>query len=165
MRAIVPISRLAVWSACLVLLAGCGTLIADYSEQAYQNATTLKAETQAMMSKASEAYPQHSTSVEALSTRIDAAYEFAKGTNHNQLSARQWELLKDPSRNLYGGFVARWKARGTVNAVVIRESKKQVAETFDYIICLEVNKQSKKACSSLEPAAPAAVQAETEAQP
>lgn len=42
-------------------------------------------------------------------TKIDIAYEYAKGRPKNAISARQWEILKGPNRHLLGGFLQRWK--------------------------------------------------------
>ena len=48
--------RAAVVFAVLVYLCGCTPLIGPYSPTAYQNATSLKAETLALMEKATEPY-------------------------------------------------------------------------------------------------------------
>lgn len=128
-------------------LAGCAPLIADYSLEAYKNATTLKAETQALIDKSNERYSNHASEVDALMTKINAAYEFAAGTPYNQLSARQWDILRDPNRRLVGGYMALWKQRGIIPHTAFRKDQKnQIGEAFDEIICLEANKLSLKPC-------------------
>ncbi len=130
------------------LLQGCGSLIAGYSLEAYKNATTLKAETAALIDKSGESYSSHKAEVEALNTRINAAYEFAAGIPHNELTAAQWQILRDPNRDLYGGYIRDWSRAKTVSPA-FREAKKiQIGRAFDFIICLEANKQAAQQCST-----------------
>lgn len=132
-----------------VSLAACSSLpIGEYSLQAYTNATTLKAETLALVARADEPYSSHVAQVDALNVRIDAAYEFAAGIPNNQLSAEQWRIMRDPNRNLYGGLVRMWRENGRLSSFFLAEAKAQIAEGFDYIICLEANKQAASACRS-----------------
>ena len=111
-------------------LSGCGRLIADYSLDAYRNATSLKAETLAMIDKANEPYSKHAPAVDALNIKIDAAYEFVAGIPGNELSAQQWAILKDPNRNSYGGFVKFWKAHGSVSPAVSRRREEEHRRGF-----------------------------------
>ena len=135
------------------LLSGCGRLIADYSLDAYKNATSLKAEALAMVGKSTEPYAKHAKDVDALNVKIDAAYEFANGIPENQLSAQQWAIIKDPDRHLYGGYIKFWKAHGPVSAFFREGAKKNIGAAFDEIICLEVNKQSLTSCPAAVAAA------------
>lgn len=131
----------------LLLLAGCAPLIADYSLEAYKNATTLKAETLDLMDKSSGSYTSHKKEIDTLTTKINVAYEFAAGTPYNQISAAQWQLLRDPKGSLYGGYIAYWKQRGSIPRPVARmEAKALIGKAFDEIICLEANKQTLKSC-------------------
>lgn len=130
-------------------LAACSSLpIGEYSLQAYTNATTLKAETLALVSKGTESYSGNAVAVEALNVKIDTAYEFSAGTANNQLSAQQWNIMRDPNRDLYGGFIREWRSRGHLPVYLVGEWKAQIAESFDYIICLEANKQASTTCST-----------------
>lgn len=132
------------------LLQGCGSLIAGYSLEAYKNATTLKAETAALIDKSGESYSLHKEEVEALNTKINAAYEFAAGIPHNEITAAQWQIVRDPNRDLYGGYIRDWKRAGTVSPA-FREAKKiQIGRAFDFIICLEANKQAAQQCSAAQ---------------
>lgn len=130
----------------LTIIPACAPLIASYSLEAYKNATTLKAETMALVGKSHEPYSRHAAEIEAHSTKLAAAYEFAAGRPYNQLSARQWAILLDPDRALYGGFVQFWQANSSVSPAFRDEFRGQIAEAFDLIICLEANKQSLSAC-------------------
>lgn len=129
-------------------LGACAPLIAEYNAEAYKNATTLKAETLAMMDKAREPYGRHRKDVDTLTTKINAAYEYSAGFASNQLSAQQWNILRNPDGNLYGSFVRLWQARGTLGAGYRSEKKIDIAEAFDYLICLEANKREPRPCSA-----------------
>lgn len=124
----------------------CTPLIGPYSPTAYKNATSLKAETLALMDKATEPYPKYAEKADSLMVGINKAYEYVNGIPSDSLSARQWEILKDPDGNLIGRFFSRWKSRGTLGRVYIDEFKGITSEAFDEIICLEANKKSAKLC-------------------
>jgi hypothetical protein len=117
--------------------------ISPYSQFAYQQATSLKVEALALMDKATEPYENHKKEVEELQTKIEKAYEYVKGQPKNEFSARQWEILKDPERNLLGGFLKRWKKDSTLSNVFIKEAKGLVADAFDTISGLESGKIKK----------------------
>jgi hypothetical protein len=128
-------------------LCGCGSLISEYSIEAYKNATTLKAETLALVDKSTSDYSRNAKDVDELTTKINAAYEFSAGLPSNELSARQWDILRDPNGNLYGGFVKRWKTSGRVSPAYRDEKRDQLGQAFNYIICLEANKKEAKSCT------------------
>jgi hypothetical protein len=77
---------------------------------------------------------------------IDKAYEFVRGIPSNSISARQWEILKDPQGDLLGKFFLRWRQRGILNDVYIEEFRVLIADAFDEIICLEANKKKSSSC-------------------
>jgi hypothetical protein len=129
-----------------IWLIGCAPLISEYSLDAYKNATTLKAEVGAMVDKSGDAYASREDEVEALTTKIDAAYEFAAGLPDNALSTGQWQRMRDPEGGLYGGFVRLWREKTKTSPFYRKEKKKQLGAAFDYIICLEVNKRRARAC-------------------
>ena len=140
-------SRIAGLLCVLFLLSGCAPLIAEYSLEAYKNATSLKAEALDLIDKSGEPYARRREEAEALTTKINAAYEFAAGTAYNQLSARQWQILRDPNGQLYGGYITFWKRRGTMSNPRFRmHAKNLIGAAFDEIICLEANKQALKPC-------------------
>jgi len=132
------------------LIAGCAPLIGPYSPTAYQNATSLKAATLALMDKATQPYADHEKEVEALRVEIDKAYEFVNGIPSNSISAKQWRILKKADGDLLGKFFLRWKERGVLSPVVIDEFKALVADAYDEIICLEANKKEATKCGAKE---------------
>jgi hypothetical protein len=122
------------------ILAACSNLIAVYSQTAYEQATSIKAESLVLMSKATEPYSQHAQQVAALMLNVDKAYEYAKGRPRNEISTEQWAKMKDPNSNLLGGFLKRWQERGQLNPVFVKEAEAQIAKAFDQIIELESGK-------------------------
>lgn len=126
-------------------LAACSSLIAAYSQTAYEQATSIKAESLVLMNKATQPYSQHAQEVEALMLNVDKAYEYAKGRPKNEISTEQWAKMRDPNNNLLGGFVKRWKEQGQLSPVFVKEAEAQIAKAFDQIIELESgkNKESK----------------------
>ena len=92
------------------------------------------------MSKATDSYDEHEKEVEALVRQLDKAYEYDRGRQLNQITIAQWDILRDPNRDLVGGFLKMWKAKVTLRATFIAEKKKQVGDAFDQIIQLESGK-------------------------
>jgi hypothetical protein len=64
----------------------------------------------------------------------------------NQLSAQQWQILRDPNGNLYGSFINLWKQAGSLGAAYRNDKKTQLGRAFDFIICLEANKKEATPC-------------------
>jgi len=126
----------------------CAPLISQYDAESYKNATSLKAEVEALVDSSSEDYVIHKKDVEELTTKVNIAYEYAAGIPNNTISARQWDVLRDPDGTLYGEFIRVWKQQRTLGPVFRSEVRKQLDEAFDYIICLEANKKVTEACSS-----------------
>jgi hypothetical protein len=121
------------------LLVACST-IATYDQNAYDKATGAKAEAMALMDKASGSFSSHEKEIEAVSLTIDKAYEYDRGRALNSITVKQWEILRDPNRNLFGGFIRRWREKGSLREAYITEKKPDIAEAFDQIIELERGK-------------------------
>jgi len=118
--------------------------ISPYSHFAYQQATSLKVEALALMDKATDPYANHEKEVKELESKIEKAYEYDKGRPKNKLSTAQWEILKDPNRNLLGGFIIRWEKDKKLSLTFIKETKGLVADAFDTISGLESGKIKKR---------------------
>ena len=129
------------------VLAACQTMrIAPADPAALQAAAELKVETLALMAKAGEPFAQHRAEVEAVTGKMNTAYELAAATPNNELVTREWAVMRDPERDLYGGFVKRWETSGKIGRAFREEASAQVSEGFDYIICLEQAKRSGTEC-------------------
>lgn len=74
-------------------LGACSPLLADYSLDAYRNATSLKAEVGALVDEAGEPFTEHEAEVRSITVKVDAAYEFAAGIPHNELARVQTQSL------------------------------------------------------------------------
>ncbi|XPV70535.1 MAG: hypothetical protein ACNI25_08105 [Halarcobacter sp.] len=122
------------------IISGCSLLIDKYDTVAYQNATSIKVDSLELMDKATQPYSKNKIIVDRLKVKVEKAYEYAKGRPKNELVTKQWEIMKDPSRNLLGGFLARWKEKGTLSKIFIIETKRNVSLGFDQIIGLESGK-------------------------
>jgi len=130
------------------MLSACwGPKIGPYSEVAYQNATSLKAETLGIMEKATEPYDAHKVEVENLFVEVNKAHEFVKGVPSNSISSQQWEILIKRDGDLIGKFFSRWSESKILTKTYIDEFKPIVSDAFDEIICLEANKKTVKQCS------------------
>jgi hypothetical protein len=125
--------------AVIVVLNAC--TIAPFSQQAYEQATSLKAEALILMDKATDSFSRHKSEVEAIKLDLDKAYEYAKGRPQNEISTRQWEIIKDPGRGSLGGFLKRWEDKEQLDQSFINEAKGIVSDSFDIVIELESGKQ------------------------
>ena len=130
----------------VLCLSACSPLIGPYSPTAYKYATSLKAETLALMSKAKEPYAKHAAKTDALFVEFHKAHEYVKGVPGNSISAAQWAILIKEDGDLAGKFFMRWKERTTLSPAYIQEFKKLISDAFDEIICLEANKKSASKC-------------------
>lgn len=118
------------------VLSGCST-ISTYDQTAYQNATNAKAETFALMDKATNSYSSQAKEIQALRLTLSKAYEYDKGRPLNQITVEMWEVLLDPSRDLVGGFLRDWEADQTESKTFVDDKKEQIGEAFDVISGLE----------------------------
>jgi len=140
--------RLFLLGIALLAVSACAPLIAPYSLEAYKNATSLKAETLAMIAESGDPFAQHEADVKALKIKLSAAQEFAAGMPMNRLSAAQWAIMNDPDGGLAGEHWALWERQGTMSAAVIAAQLRQIGAAFDEIICLEANKEKNTQCVS-----------------
>lgn len=128
------------WVAAFLFLTGCST-IAPFSQTAYEKATSLKVEALATMDKASEPYADQKQSIDNLKINLEKAYEYAKGRPQNEETTKQWEIIKDPSRNSLGGFLKLWQDKSILDKNFIQEAKSVVSDGFDTVIELESGKR------------------------
>ena len=127
----------------LLTVAGCST-IATHDATAYEKATAAKAEALVLMDKAVESYSTHREAAEAVALTIEKAYQYDLGRKSNAETIKQWEILKNPEGNLFGGFLRRWKQKGRFLPDAIALKKPDIADAFDQIIELEGGKRRVK---------------------
>ena len=123
----------------LLWLGSCKT-ISVFDQYAYANATALKVDALNLMDKATQTYASQQAGVEAVLTQVEKAYEYELHRPKNGITVKMWTILKNPERNLFGGFIKRWKNESQLNATFIGEARIQVAEAFDMIVELESQK-------------------------
>jgi hypothetical protein len=128
----------------LVLSACTGPRIALYNETAYSNAVSLKVESLALMGKATDSISAHVQEISTLETNIEKAYQYVRWLPRNELTVAQWEILKDPNRDLLGGFLKKWENEKVLHVVFIKEKEKQISDAFDEILKLETGKNKPK---------------------
>jgi hypothetical protein len=131
-------------------LPACAPVQAPFNPVAQSNAAGLKAQTLALLDTAGDPYDSHVAEVDALTARIDAAASLAAASPANGLAARQWAVLRDPARGLYGGTLQLWRTQGTLSPAFRDQKKIQIGRAFDYILCLEANKQRAQACGEMQ---------------
>lgn len=124
----------------LIALSGCTPSIAPFSARAYEQAVDLKVDALRLMERAEEPYSRHRSRVEALEVRLVKAREYAMGRPHNEITARQWNIMVDPDGYMAGGFFKRWAAEDSLSWGFIREASLQIEAGFDTIIGLESGK-------------------------
>jgi hypothetical protein len=137
------------------VLSGCQTApsgASTYDPLAHDKAMEVKGTALALMAVAGEPYAQHSADVEALNGEIQAAYEAAATGGRSEQITREWELIRDPAGDLFGGFVHQWQTAGTVSGDLRDQMIPKVSRSFDYILCLELAKKSGGICAAGEDA-------------
>ena len=150
-RYVLFLKKISLYFCVLLVLNACAAVISPYDAQAYKNATEFKAQANAILAKAIDPYSKHESAVEKLLLNVNSAYEYSAGIPKNKIATEQWQLLRDPSGKLLGGFIEKWKLSGNngFGEVFVQETSSGIAKAFDYIICLEVNKKESTACSTL----------------
>lgn len=127
-----------------VLFVSCASHISKFDYIAYENAISLKVEALYLMSKATNPYKQLEPEVEQLKLDLEKAYEYSKQIPLNEITTQQWKLLKNPDKNLLGGFLKQWQEDSTLSAFYIDEKKMEISDAFDQIIELETKKIKNK---------------------
>lgn len=132
-----------------VALVACTPISGPFSEQAYRNATSLKARSLALVAASGEPFPSYGQEVALVLTDIDAAYEYARGLPRNDVVTEQWRLIRDPSTGLVGTFAAEWERRGRFGDVFREEYAGEISFAFDTLICVEITKKSAHDCAPI----------------
>jgi hypothetical protein len=124
-----------------VVLTGC-TTIAQFDSQSYKNAVNTKVSALALMDKATSPYEQNKAEIDAVYFALNQGYEYANGIPKNEITTKQWAIMKDPERNLLGGFLKRWQEKKSLKIGFINAAKIIISNGFDAIIGLESGKIS-----------------------
>lgn len=94
-----------------------------------------------LINKANERYSKHETEIQKLSSELNRYKAYESGRSNNDETIKMWRKMMDPNNNLYQGFINRWKAKDSLNIIVIEEFKPIISDAFDQIIELEKAKK------------------------
>lgn len=120
-------------------LVACNT-ISYFDQYAYVQSTSIKVDVQNLIDMASEDYKSHEKEVKEVDTKIQKIYEYEKNRPKNEFTTKQWEILKDTTKDLYGGFIVMWRKNSKVGKTFIENKKIQIGKAFDQISQLESKK-------------------------
>ena len=136
----------------LLMAASACVQLAGYDQKAYENATSLKAATLALLQKSARAdsFKANEAAVDQLLVNLSAAYEYADGIEYNNEAAKNWRDLIGNDDEFIKGWIALWSDAGSVSRASVQEFRTVFAEGFDTIICLEANKRQLTSCESLK---------------
>jgi len=129
-----------------IFLLACDTM-SHFDAFSYKETISAKVEAVDLMSYAVEDYTSYENEVHELNKALQKIYEYEKNRPRNVETTKMWEILLNPDKNLYGGFIKRWQNDTTLNKFFIEEAQIQVAEAFDLIIDLENGKIKKDQAS------------------
>ncbi len=118
--------------------------ITYFDSYSYKKTISAKVEALELMNDATDEYSEHISDVTDVMKEMKKIYEYEKNREKNEETIKMWELLLNSDKNLFGGFVKKWKDKGKLSQVFIDECKGQVNQAFDMIINLESKKIKKK---------------------
>jgi len=128
------------------LLCGCALLtptISDFDQYTCMQVTSLKIDVLNVMDSAINNYTSQTKLTSEVNLNLKKFYEYEKTRPKNTETLNQLDILMDTTANLYGGFMLRWKKKGQLGLVFIKEQEKLVGAAFDEIVKLERKKIKK----------------------
>lgn len=120
--------------------------LAGYDQKAYENATTLKAEVTAFVNEGGIECSIDDEKKGALQLKLESAYEYANGVEHNNEAASNW---RDQIDTLSESYFVACREQGRISQAFFDDLKMQIRQGFDTIICLEANKREITICEGL----------------
>jgi hypothetical protein len=138
-----PVLLLLLLSSIWLLQSSCVTT-APYDQFVYKESTSLKVDALKLMDKAEKPFATQEKEIEKLNDQLDKLYEYEVHRKKNQLRIQMWDLLRNPEKNLLGGFLSRWKKEGQLGTTFISEAKIIVGRAFDQLAELESGKITPK---------------------
>jgi len=120
-------------------VSACST-IARFDQYSYSQSVSLKVDALNLMQTATGPFASYEKAVNDLNVTMSKVYEYERNRPQNEISSKMWELMRDTSGHLYGGFINRWQKEKVLDKAFIHESTKLVGEAFDQIAQLESGK-------------------------
>lgn len=121
-------------------LISCTTTASFFDQMSYKETISAKIEALALMDKATNDYQSQKEAIDAVTLEMAKVYEYEKNRSNNLETVKMWELLMNPEKNLFGGFIKRWEEESTLSKVFVGEAKPQIEKAFDIILGLENKK-------------------------
>lgn len=135
-----PYLRQYLMAIAIVMMQWSCALTAPYDQYVYAQTTSIKVDALKLMDRATKPFHAEAEAVEKFTDHWDKLYEYELHRKKNGVRIEMWELLRDPGKNLMGGFLQRWKKDTTLNPVFIGEARIQVGKAFDQLSELESGK-------------------------
>jgi hypothetical protein len=123
----------------LFLLNSCVST-ASFDQYAYAQTTAAKVEAIDLMSNATKNVSGFNEQIRDIDLKLKKIYEYEKNRPNNGVTVKMWELLLDPEKRLYGGFIKRWQTDSTLSKTFVDEAQKLVGSGFDKVAELESKK-------------------------
>ena len=113
---------------------------ANFDQYAYAQTTAVKVEAMDLMSNATQNVSGFTTQIKDVDLKLQKIYEYEKNRPKNEVTVKMWDLLLDPNKQLYGGFIKRWQTDSTLNKTFVDEAVKLIGSGFDKVAELESKK-------------------------
>lgn len=133
------------------LMVSCQSLkTAVYDQYSYQQAISLKVESDALIDKATNVFSDHEEAVTTLRLELKKLVEYEKNKPNNSISYAMLQLMANEDRSLLAGFLKRWKDEEQLSQTFTTEAKAQIMEAFDLIIKYEADKNKTNSSNILD---------------
>jgi hypothetical protein len=135
---------------CCFVFASCkSTKTVLYDQYSYDQTTAIKAESEKVMNQAITSYTNYQVEIEKLLLNCNTLLTYEKTKPNNEITINMWQLINNEEKNLLGGFLKRWKDKGSLSPFFLEESKKQVIDAFDLLRQYEMTKDKESETSIL----------------
>jgi len=115
-------------------------MTASFDQYAYAQTTAAKVEAIDLISNATQNVSGFTDRIRDVDMKLKKIYEYEKNRPKNEITAKMWELLLDPEKRLYGGFIKRWQTDSTLSKAFVEEASKLIGSGFDKVAELESKK-------------------------
>ena len=124
-----------------MLMLSCQSLkTAVFDQYSYQQAISLKVESNNLLENATTSYDDYDIEVDELLLDLQKMMEYEKNKPNNEVSYAMWQVMADEDKNLLAGFIKRWDEEEKLSETFSREARQQIMEAFDLIIKYEAQK-------------------------
>lgn len=123
---------------------------AIYDQYSYQQAISLKVESEALIDQATNAFSDYEEAVTTLRLELKKLVEYEKNKSNNSISYAMLQLMANEDRSLLAGFLKRWEDEAQLSQTFTNEAKAQIMEAFDLIIKYEADKNKTNSSNILD---------------